>query len=96
MYYEHLHQASAYTMLVTPWMIFFLECLIEAQQEAMATIHFIVLKKRFWQTHEKVLNERQTKVMRRMFDAGVEGFKWGDECQEIYDLDGVFKGNGHA
>jgi Fic family protein len=62
---------------ITEWLTFFIECVLEAQKDAQETFMFVVKKAKFWQKYANALNERQTKVLRRMLDEGTNGFKGG-------------------
>ena len=62
---------------VTSWMQYFLPLVVEAQQLSIATIDFIIKKGRLLQTHQKHFNERQNKVILRVLEEGVHGFKGG-------------------
>lgn len=62
---------------ITSWLGYFLPLVIQAQQLSIETIDFIIKKGRLVQTHQNTLNERQNKVILRMLQEGVHGFKGG-------------------
>jgi Fic family protein len=62
---------------ITSWMQYFLPLVIEAQQLSIKTIDFIIKKGQLLQTHQKSFNERQNKVILRVLEEGVSGFKGG-------------------
>ncbi|MES2660410.1 MAG: RNA 2',3'-cyclic phosphodiesterase [Verrucomicrobiota bacterium] len=62
---------------VTAWVRWFVEAVLKAQQDAEAQIRFVLVKTKFFQRFENDLDERQLKVIRRMFEAGPEGFTGG-------------------
>lgn len=75
-YYEALKQAQR-SNEITAWLIYFIEMLCEAQQQSKQLIQFIVRKTRFFDQHVNHMNERQTKVVQRMFAQGPDGFQGG-------------------
>ena len=62
---------------VTAWMQYFFPLVIEAQQLSLKTIGFIIKKGQLLDKHQKNFNERQNKVMLRVLQEGVNGFKGG-------------------
>ena len=62
---------------ITLWIEYFLPLVIQAQQISIEAIDFIIKKGRLLQTHQKTLNERQNKVILRILQEGVHGFKGG-------------------
>ena len=62
---------------ITSWIQYFLPLVIEAQQLSIKTIDFIIKKGRLLQEHQGSLNERQNKVILRVLQEGVNGFKGG-------------------
>ena len=62
---------------ITKWLDYFLPTLIESQQYSLQKIEFIIEKGKLLNKHQGQLNERQQKVVLRMFQEGVEGFKGG-------------------
>lgn len=72
-YYEQLEATQKGTLDVTPWLGWFLACLLRAVQGADATLAGVLDKAQFWQRWaDTPMNERQTKVLNRMLD-GFEG-----------------------
>lgn len=62
----------------TPWLLWFLNNLSESTPHARRTITHVQGKARFWIAHRATpFNERQRKVINRMFDAGPDGFVGG-------------------
>lgn len=77
-YYDALQRASGDSLDITDWVNWFCATLLEAQREAGRVIGFVLGKARFWVIHpESTMNERQVKVVRRLFDAGPDGFEGG-------------------
>jgi Fic family protein len=62
---------------ITDWISYFVEVVLLAQRQASKLIDFILKKTKFFDRFGQVINERQLKVINRMFDAGTEGFEGG-------------------
>ena len=75
-YYAALESAQL-SNEITSWLIYFAETALEAQRYAKDQIHFILLKTKFFDRYQDQFNERQMKVIRRMFESGSAGFEGG-------------------
>lgn len=75
-YYEHLKQAQR-KQEVTEWLCYFFSVIKEAQKEVKETVRFVVEKAVFFDRYSHQLNERQSKVLRKMTDKGKFGFEGG-------------------
>jgi Fic family protein len=72
-YYEQLEATQRGTMDVTPWLQWFLACLLRAVQGADGLLVGVLDKAQFWQRWSGIpLNPRQTLVLNRLLD-GVDG-----------------------
>jgi Fic family protein len=72
-YYDALEKAQKNTLDVTAWLIWFLETLHRALDQAQLSVDTVLVKKRFWQNWATMpLNERQVKLLNRLLD-GFEG-----------------------
>ena len=72
-YYDQLEAIQKGSLDVTPWLNWFLGCLLRAVQGADATLAGVLDKAQFWQRWAGTpMNERQTKVLNRVLD-GFEG-----------------------
>jgi Fic family protein len=72
-YYDQLEATQKGPLDVTPWLSWFLGCLLRAVQGADATLAGVLDKAQFWQRWAGTpMNERQTKVLNRVLD-GFEG-----------------------
>ena len=72
-YYEQLEATQTGTLDITPWLQWFLACLLRAVQGADSLLTGVLTKARFWQQWAGTpLNERQTLVLNRVLD-GMEG-----------------------
>ena len=75
-YYDALKTAQR-SNEVTAWIVYFSNVALEAQSRAEEGIGFILRKTKYFDHFKERLNERQMKVIHRMFDAGPKGFKGG-------------------
>lgn len=77
-YYRALTASGKLDLDITPWLIWFIDTIKKAIQQALKTIDLIVAKARFWQAHTgTILNKRQTKALNKLLDAGPTGFEGG-------------------
>ncbi|MFT4929401.1 MAG: Fic family protein [Phenylobacterium sp.] len=73
-YYNNLNAASQDTMDITPWVIWFCQAVLQAQQDAVTKVDFILEKAQFWDRFGgQALNARQQKVINKWFSAGPDG-----------------------
>ncbi len=89
-YYEALQSAQR-SQETTAWVRWFAGIALEAQQDAENRVRFVLRKFRFFQRHERDLNGRQLKVIRRMFEAGPDGFAGGMNARKYIALTGASK-----
>lgn len=75
-YYSAL-QACNNSLNINAWLNFFSRMLIESQEYTISMVDFLVLKSKLFSKFNTQLNERQSKVLLRIFDAGLEGFNGG-------------------
>ncbi len=72
-YYDKLEATQKGPLDVTPWLNWFLGCLLRAVQGADATLAGVLDKAQFWQRWAGMpMNARQTQVLNRVLD-GLEG-----------------------
>lgn len=72
-YYSMLEHTQKSGMDVTPWLEWFLGCLLGAIERSQETVDAVLQKARFWERFsQEPLNERQIKVLNRVLD-GFEG-----------------------
>jgi Fic family protein len=62
---------------ITDWLTYFAETVLEAQTNTIERIDFYVAKSKFYERFRGLLNERQAKVVARIFREGIDGFKGG-------------------
>ncbi|XOV82900.1 MAG: Fic family protein [bacterium] len=79
-YYDMLEQTQKSECDITPWLDWFLNCLIRAIKNADSTVGMVLMKAKFWQRHaEESLNERQIKMLNMLldgFDGKLKTEKW--------------------
>lgn len=89
-YYRHLELAQTGSE-VTEWVCFFAEMTLQAQENAETLIQLAISKNRYFQRFETNLNERQLKVVRRLYDAEPEGFEGGLSAKKYSAITGASK-----
>lgn len=75
-YYKALKQAQR-TLDLTKWISYFTKTVLSAQLESEKLIRFSLEKTKFFDRYKEHLNERQVKVINRMFQEGPDGFEGG-------------------
>ena len=76
LYYQALEMNNK-GLEITNWLVYFAKTILQAQQSSQRLIDFLIEKTHFYDQLRGQLNERQQKVLARMFREGVEGFKGG-------------------
>jgi Fic family protein len=72
-YYDILERTQKGTLDVTAWLVWFLDTLHRAVDQAQHTLDAVLAKARFWQRFAGMpMNERQAKLLNRLLD-GFEG-----------------------
>ena len=84
-YYQSLQQAQR-TMEVSTWINYFVQVVLEAQEDAEKMIAFTLQKARFFDRCRNQLNERQLKVIRRMLEEGPQGFEGGMNARKYVSI----------
>lgn len=75
--YYHQLETHQRTLDITGWLTYFAQTIIEAQQTTLARVAFQIGKARFYDRFCSQMNERQKKVIARMFREGPGGFVGG-------------------
>lgn len=75
-YYQAL-QSGQRKLEITDWLVYFIDMILDAQENALSTIRFTIKKTRFFDTHRKELNPRQLKVIKRVMRDGEDEFEGG-------------------
>jgi Fic family protein len=71
---------------ITDWMKYFAETILEAQNNTIKRVDFYVTKAKFYQRFRDKLNERQAKVVARVFREGIDGFKGGLSAENYISI----------
>lgn len=75
-YYDALEKSNKHNS-IDDWLSYFIPTLLDAQAESLKTVDFVIQKAQFYDRFRGQLNERQAKVIARIFKEGLEGFKGG-------------------
>jgi len=87
-YYDELERANK-SNETTDWIIYFSKIILEAQTYTQRQIDFLISKTKFFDKFAGALNERQKKVILRIFKAGTEGFKGGLSAENYIRITGT-------
>jgi Fic family protein len=74
---------------ITSWLEYFANTVLEAQNNTIRRVDFYVAKAKFYEKHRGSLNERQAKVIARMFREGIDGFKGGLSAENYVSITGT-------
>ncbi len=75
-YYDLLHKNSL-DLDIQSWLEFFIEVILESQTYTLSLIDFLIEQNKFFHRFDDILNDRQRKVVKRIFKEGVSGFEGG-------------------
>jgi Fic family protein len=87
-YYEQLGNASI-TLDINAWLLWFAETTLEAQENTCVWVHWIVAKATFMRKATNKINERQEKLLLRLFRAGPDGFVGGLSAKNYMGITGA-------
>lgn len=87
-YYDQLEKHQK-TLDVTPWLEWFAETVLTAQQVTLDRVGFFIAKAHFYDQHRDNLNDRQAKAISRMFREGPDGFKGGLSAENYVSITGT-------
>jgi Fic family protein len=88
-YYAALQRNSSGGLDVTDWLLYFGETVLKAQDQTQAMIDFMIAKTKFYNRFAYAFNERQQKVIARMFKKGHQGFEGGLSADKYIRLTGA-------
>ncbi|MGL4226289.1 MAG: hypothetical protein ACRCRR_01490 [Rickettsia sp.] len=63
-----------------------METIIKAQDYTLRNIEFLINKTKFYDKFKNILNTRQEKVVKRIFEEGVDGFKGGLSAKNYINI----------
>lgn len=89
-YYQALKDAQR-TLEITEWIFYFSKTILEAQIQAKKITYLIVNKTKFLDHVKPLLNERQLKVILKMLDQGIDGFKGGMSANKYMSITKISK-----
>ena len=84
-YYDEMKKAQ-HTLKIGSWLLYFSQLLIDAQQNALDILDFSIRKTQFFDKYKSALNERQTKAINKMLDAGKDGFEGGMTAKKYISI----------
>lgn len=76
-YYLQLEKASRGSLDINDWLDYFSDTVNQAQEIAREEVDFVLAKTRFYEAYGGQLNERQAKMVSRVFAEGRKGFEGG-------------------
>jgi len=76
-YYLQLEKASRGSLDVNVWLDYFANTVIKAQEIAKEEVDFVLAKTRFYEAYGDQLNDRQTRMVSRVFAEGRKCFEGG-------------------
>jgi Fic family protein len=89
-YYDALKEGQR-SNEITPWIEYFVHTIIEAQRYAESLVLFTIKKIQYFLYFRDRLNERQLKVIQRMFEEGPKGFEGGMRARKYKSITSVSK-----
>lgn len=84
-YYQALKNGQR-DNVITDWISYFVQVILAAQEETKALINLTLKKVSLFDYFQDKLNERQLKVMRKMFDLGLNGFEGGMTAKKYISI----------
>jgi Fic family protein len=91
-YYANLERCNR-TVAISSWVDFFSSIIVTAHKESMNLLYFIIEKSKMLSRLSDQLNDRQTKVLLRLFEEGPEGFKGGLSAQNYLSITKTARAN---
>ncbi|MFZ5682749.1 MAG: Fic family protein [Pseudomonadota bacterium] len=85
LYYEALERNNK-DLEITDWLKYFALTILEAQENTINRVDFYVAKAKFYERLRGQFNERQEKVVARMFREGIDGFKGGLSAENYISI----------
>jgi len=74
---------------ITEWLAYFAKTVLEAQEYSQRMLDFLIAKTKFFDRFRGQFNERQEKVIARMFREGPNGFKGGLSAENYIRITGT-------
>lgn len=89
-YYDALKEGQE-SNEITPWVMWFVHMVLEAQIQAEEQIDFTLKKTKLFDRFSNQLNERQLQILRRMLEEGPTGFEGGMSAKKYMVITGASK-----
>ena len=87
-YYDRL-ESNNKDMEITPWLLYFAETILKAQEHTQNMVTFLIEKTKLYEKLRDQLNPRQQKVIARLFREGPSGFKGGLSAENYIRITGT-------
>ena len=87
-YYQMLEQSNK-DLEITAWLSYFAETVLEAQNTTQRLIDFLIAKTHMFDRLRGQLNDRQNRVLARIFREGPDGFKGGMSAEKYIAITGA-------
>lgn len=87
-YYDMLEKANKQNE-VTEWINYFANVILDAQTDTEQRVKFLISKTKFFDRFKGQLNDRQEKVILRLFEAGPDGFEGGLSAKNYRAITGT-------
>ncbi len=87
-YYDALEHNNR-KIAITDWLVYFSKTILKAQARTQSMIDFVIEKARLYDNARGQLNERQEKLLARMFREGPEGFTGGLSVRNYLAITGA-------
>ncbi len=84
-YHQNLKLAQQ-TLEITSWIVYFSKVVLDALIDAQEKILFTMSKTRFFDEHKEILNNRQVKAIRKIFEEGTNGFEGGMTAKKYMSI----------
>lgn len=84
-YYDALERNNK-DIEITDWLLYFAHTVIEAQANTISRVDFYLAKAKLYEKLRGQLNDRQEKVIARMFREGINGFKGGLSAENYISI----------
>lgn len=86
-YYKALDQANK-DLDINAWLEYFAQLVLQALTESQKLIDFVIAKTKFFEKYRDDFNQRQHKVIVRIFKEGQEGFSGGLSAENYISISG--------
>lgn len=87
-YYNALHLCN-HSLDIQAWLKYFARTVLKSQEYTFQMVQFIIKKSKFLYKFGSLLNVRQLKVILRLFEEGINGFKGGLSAANYQSISGA-------